>query len=173
MEKTQTDPVDTSNPAYRHGHAGRGKFSPEYHSWASMWQRCTNPSRRSYEYYGGKGVTVCPEWKDFTVFLADMGARPPNTSLDRVDVSGGYSKENCRWADSVTQARNSVQVVWVELNGERRRLVEWCEVLGMSINTVRARTKRGMNYPEALTTPILSPLDSARHLNKVRKPKRR
>ena len=81
-----------------------------------------------------------------------MGPRPTGMSLDRVDVQGDYTPENCRWTDTTTQARNSVQVVWVELNGERKRLVEWCEQLGISINTVRARVKfQGMDYPEALT----------------------
>lgn len=150
MERT----VDKNNPAYRHGHSGRGKFSPEYHSWASMWQRCTNPKRYGYKHYGGKGVTVCPEWKDFVVFLRDMGPRPRGFSLERVDVNGNYEPRNCKWASTTEQARNSVQVVWVELGGVRKRLVEWCDELCISINTVRDRVKHyGMDYATALTTP--------------------
>ena len=142
-----------SNPAYTHGHT-TGGFSPEYHSWSSMIQRCTNPKRGSWKHYGGKGVKVCGRWISFENFLADMGPRPAGTSLDRVDVQGDYTPENCRWADTTTQARNSVQVVWVELNGERKRLVEWCEQIGISINTVRCRVKtHGWSYAEALLTP--------------------
>lgn len=146
--------VDKNNPAYKHGHSGKRRVSPEYHSWASMIQRCTNPRRYSYKHYGGKGVKVCDRWRKFENFLADMGARPPGTSLDRIDVDGDYKPENCRWADNVTQARNSVQVVWVEIDGERRRLVEWCELRRLSINTVRARVKtHGWSYPQAIMTP--------------------
>ena len=149
------DTVDKSNPAYRHGHAGRGKFSPTYHSWASMIQRCTNPTRRCRKYYLDKGITVCPEWMSFDSFLRDMGERPLGTSLERRDGSKGYSKDNCCWADATTQNRNSSQVVWVEINGVRKRLIEWCEDLGLSINTVRDRVKyKGMTYAQAITTPI-------------------
>ena len=143
----------SDNPAYTHGHTS-GKFSPEYHSWASMLQRCTNPLRKGYKHYGGKGVQVCARWLKFENFLADMGSRPEGMSLDRIDVQGNYTPENCRWADKVTQARNSVQVVWVEMLGERKRLVEWCEQLGVSVNTVRDRVKYyGMTYQEAILKP--------------------
>lgn len=141
------------NPAHKHGHT-TGKFSPEYHSWSCMIQRCTNPKRKSYKHYGGKGVRVCSSWLVFENFLSDMGARPEGTSLDRIDVHGDYTPENCRWADRVTQARNSVQVVWVEIQGVRKRLVEWCEHYGVSINTVRARVRHyGLTYEEAILKP--------------------
>ena len=98
------------------------------------------------------------------VFLRDMGPRPEGHSLDRIDLSKGYFPANCRWATGVEQARNSVQVIWVEIAGERKRLVEWCEELKISINTVRDRVKfYGMDYPTALTTP---------NRNKLRKEKR-
>jgi hypothetical protein len=91
-----------------------------------MIQRCTNPKRDSYKHYGGKGVKVCDRWRQFENFLADMGSRPAGMTLERKDVNGDYEPSNCVWADAVTQARNSVQVVWVEIGGERKRLVEWC-----------------------------------------------
>ena len=94
-----------NNPAYKHGHTS-GKFSPEYYSWAAMWQRCTNPKRFSWVEYGGRGISVCPEWKSFETFLKDMGARPPKHSLDRVDVNGDYTPQNCRWATHSEQSFN-------------------------------------------------------------------
>lgn len=143
-----------SNPAFTHGHTTDG-FSPEYHSWSGMIQRCTNPKRSSYKHYGGRGIKVCNRWRTFENFLADMGPRPAGLSLDRIDVNGDYEPDNCRWADTTTQARNSVQVVWVDINGERKRLVEWCELIGISINTVRCRVKKhGWTYAQALTTPV-------------------
>lgn len=140
------------NPAYKHGHTEGGVFSPTYHSWVAMITRCCNPKRKTWKHYGGRGIGVCAEWANsFHAFLEDMGERPEGTSLDRIDNSKGYSKGNCRWADKTTQARNSDQVVWVVVNGERKRLVEWCEAFGISINTVRDRVKyKGYTYEGAI-----------------------
>jgi len=153
------------NPAYKHGHARRAGFSPTYHSWAGMLSRCTNPNTKYWARYGGRGIKVCVEWRDFEVFLADMGERPPGMTLDRRDNDKDYDKRNCRWADDVTQARNSKQVVWVEIEGIRKRLVEWCEEFGRSINTVRDRVKyHNMTYIEALmTAKQTKPFESCQH----------
>ena len=82
------DQSGKNNPAYRHGHTSGGKFSPEYHSWASMWTRCTNSKIKNYKHYGGKGVKVCTAWGSFETFLADMGPRPEGYSLERKKVAG-------------------------------------------------------------------------------------
>jgi hypothetical protein len=72
--------------------------SREYSSWKSMLQRCTNPKAPDYSRYGGKGITVCDRWKDFKNFLADMGNRPHDHVLDRINNKGNYEPSNCRWA---------------------------------------------------------------------------
>ena len=95
-----------NNPAYKHGHT-ESKFSPEYHSWSSMIQRCTNSTRASWKYYGGKGITVCDRWiHSFEAFLEDMGLRPEGMTLDRIDGDKGYFLENCRWATKKEQSSN-------------------------------------------------------------------
>lgn len=88
-----------------HGHAG-GYPSATYISWSRMWQRCTDESRDDYARYGGRGITVCEEWRDFATFLADMGERPAGRTLDRINNDGAYEKTNCRWSTPVEQAAN-------------------------------------------------------------------
>jgi len=79
-----------------------------YYLWRSMVSRCYYENRPDYPYYGGRGITVCDRWRNsFVAFYEDMGERPENMTLDRVDNSKGYSPENCRWATLETQQANT------------------------------------------------------------------
>lgn len=78
-----------------------------YNTWRAMLRRCNNPKDKDYPRYGARGITVCSEWEDYRVFAADMGEPEGEQTLDRVDNSKGYSKENCRWASPHVQAINS------------------------------------------------------------------
>lgn len=89
-----------------HGHTRKGTHSPTYASWQAMIQRCTNPKNDNWERYGGRGITICSDWMDFRGFLADMGERPPKTTLDRIDNDGNYEPGNVRWAPPKVQAHN-------------------------------------------------------------------
>lgn len=89
---------------------GKSK-TKEYKIWHSMILRVDNENDIGYKNYGGRGITVCARWKEvkgggFTNFLEDMGTCPKGSSLDRINVNGDYSKENCRWAISSVQAFN-------------------------------------------------------------------
>lgn len=95
--------LGNGNPNYSHGFYG----TSTYKSWQSMKERCYNPKSTSYFRYGEKGITICNRWLDsFENFLADMGERPEGTTIDRIDGSKGYCKENCRWATKIDQSRN-------------------------------------------------------------------
>lgn len=85
-------------------HGGYG--TPTYASWASMIQRCKNPNRPNYAWYGGRGVRICAAWEKFENFLRDMGERPAGRTLDRLDPDGHYEPANCRWATKLEQSRN-------------------------------------------------------------------
>jgi hypothetical protein len=93
----------------KHGHNRRGGPSPEYNSWRGMIERCTNTRSRYYPNYGGRGITICTRWLRFENFLADMGARPPDKTLDRINTDGNYERSNCRWASMAIQARDARQ----------------------------------------------------------------
>jgi len=88
----------------KHGMYG----TPEYMAWQDMLKRCNNENNQAYINYGGRGISVCPEWTNsFEVFYKDMGCRPSDLhSLDRVDNDQGYDSDNCRWATTREQQRN-------------------------------------------------------------------
>lgn len=90
----------------RHGHARDGLTSPTYTSWENMISRCYNTNNPQYSDYGGRGITVCPGWRDFKNFLADMGERPYGLTLDRIDNDGNYELGNCKWSTRSEQQRN-------------------------------------------------------------------
>lgn len=92
-----------SRAATTHG----GRYTPEYSSWAAMRRRCLKPTDKDYPRYGGRGITVCPQWIDsFETFRDDMGPRPAGMTLDRINGSLGYDPSNTRWAPAKVQGRN-------------------------------------------------------------------
>ncbi len=81
--------------------------SRTYKSWCAMKERCTNPNFYSFHNYGGRGITICERWiYNFQNFLDDMGIRPENKSLDRINTNGNYEPSNCKWATRKEQANN-------------------------------------------------------------------
>lgn len=108
--------------------------------WKGMKQRCDNPKRKDYAYYGGRGISYDPKWSTLSGFLADMGDRPSlKHTLDRIDSNKGYSKDNCRWATRSQQARNQRNNIIVD----GRLLVEMAEQEGVNLRTMYSRHYRG------------------------------
>lgn len=134
----------------KHGHS-LGRRSPEYRSWTAMWDRCSNPAGGNWPGYGGRGITVTDRWKDFEVFLADMGARPAGTTLDRRDNSKGYEPDNCRWATADEQNGNRRTSLILEHGGRRQSLSAWAREVGLHKATISMRLRAGWSVEDALT----------------------
>lgn len=125
---------------------GLAKQIPEYHIWCAMNRRCTNPNAPDYDRYGGRGITVCKQWKSFAQFLADMGRRPSKKhSLDRIDNDQDYNPENCRWALSTTQQNNKQNNKLITHNGQTHTLAEWSKITGIKPSTLSWRIRN--NWP--------------------------
>ena len=143
----------------KHGHSGRvsnnGKVTRTYKSWTHMRDRCLNSNCKAYSNYGGRGITICDEWIKYENFLQDMGEVPEGHSLDRIDVNGNYCKENCRWADDITQSRNRRCVEKYEYNDFIGTITEHAEKYNLNANLVRRRmNKYGWGIEKAITTPL-------------------
>ena len=123
----------------KHGKWG----SPEYWAWASLRQRCLNPANPQFHDYGGRGITVCPEWaNDFMAFY-NHGPRPsPRYSIDRKDNNKGYEPGNVRWAVRGDQQRNRRNNVWITVGDETLCRQDWANRLGYTETQLANRLKR-------------------------------
>jgi hypothetical protein len=131
-----------------HGEASRpgGKVTREYRIWCGMKNRCLNNKLDIYARYGGRGITISPDWiKSYETFLSDMGRCPDGHTLDRIDNKGPYSKANCRWATRSTQARNRRNSVKINYGGRFMLLIDVAEVLDIPYHTAYSRVRRTGN----------------------------
>jgi hypothetical protein len=129
----------------RHRHTLGLTRSATHVAWTNMIQRCTNQSRPDFSFYGGRGISVCPQWREsFTRFLADMGERPsPKHSLDRFpDQNGNYEPGNCRWATKHEQMQNTRHTRRITFNGETMGLNAWAKRIGINKESLRYRLNR-------------------------------
>ncbi len=137
-----------------HGFAKRKQTHPIYRTWKGMWRRCTKPESDDWENYGGRGIVVCERWKSFSSFMEDMlPTWKPGFTIERVDNSKGYSKENCVWATRQDQNNNKRNVHPITFNGQTKTLVEWSSELGGNKALLHIRLRRGWSIERAVSTP--------------------
>lgn len=125
--------------------------TPIHNLWSGMVQRCTDPNHPHYADYGGRGITVCEEWKTFENFYADMGERPEGMWLEREDNDKGYSKSNCKWATPLEQGQNKRNNVKLTYNGKTQTLAAWSRETGLKYRTIHARLNAGKTAEEVLS----------------------
>lgn len=137
-----------------HGQSGgAGKESRSYRAWRAMRDRVVNakPGTRNYDNYAGRGITVCPQWSKFSVFLADMGNPPADRlTLERMDNDLGYTPENCRWAEPIDQVRNRRKTLFLKLGGVEKPLSVWCGIKRINYSTALWRYHRGLSPDQIL-----------------------
>lgn len=129
-----------------------------YEIYKGIKRRCCNPSDASYKNYGGRGITICDEWKsnflNFYYWSMENGYND-NLSIERIDVNGNYCPENCKWIPFKKQMRNKRNNVLLEFNGETKTIAEWAEILNIKYITLYNRLRLwGWSVEKALTTPV-------------------
>jgi len=138
----------------RHGHWQGGKGTRVHAVWSSMKSRCLNPRSQAYGNYGGRGISVCEKWKNFTGFLADMGECAPGMTLERKDNNGNYEPSNCYWASRTQQTRNRRCSIHLTFLGRTLHLKEWSDRTGLPYRLLCSRVGRGWSTEKTLTTML-------------------
>lgn len=145
----------TGDARRSHGRSG----DAIYRIWCGIKTRCSNPGRREFSYYGGRGISVCERWRDgdgsrsgFECFVADMGERPsPDHSVERIDNDGNYDPNNCVWATTLEQRRNTSATYKIAHGGEVLSTAAWSERTGIPALQIGRRIGRGWSVDRALT----------------------
>lgn len=129
----------------------RKEYIKEYRIWKAMRARCNAPCYKESNYQK-KGIKCCRRWQSFEHFLSDMGTCPEGYSLDRINNDLGYFPENCRWANSNTQAKNRGKFTpQYYYKGECHILKDWSKILNINYSTLRKRILiMGMSLEQAI-----------------------
>lgn len=132
--------------------------NPERYTLAEMIRRCHDPRHSAFRHYGGRGISVCDNWRSnpggFEEFFAHVGPRPSvKHSIDRIDNNGNYEPGNVRWSTQLEQNRNTRTAAKITAFGKTQCIAAWSEETGIHMRTLSERIKR-WGTERALTTPI-------------------
>lgn len=154
-----------------HGACSYGRPERLYRIYRSMIERCYNRNNVSYGNYGGRGITVCKEWKEnysaFKTWAIENGYKETKSrkeqSIDRIDNDKGYEPSNCRWTTMKVQRNNQrprkeyKKRAMIIYKGQKRPKRDVCKEFGISVETFDYRVKKkGMDVYDALTLPLIS-----------------
>ena len=124
-----------------------------YGIWLQIKNRCFNSNTGRYKDYGGRGITMCDEWKDNFQTFYDWSMShgySDDLTIDRIDNNGNYEPSNCRWVTVKEQNRNKRNVKFITYGGKTQTIPEWTKELHLGKETIRERLKRGYTDYEAL-----------------------
>ena len=135
-----------------------------YRIWCAMIQRCYNANNKQYHFYGGRGITVCDDWKNNFQAFYDWsylnGYTDEKTltgrhklTIDRVDNDGNYEPSNCRWVTQKEQSNNTRKNHLIVINGETKTMQQWADLYNINKHTFYARYKKGLRE-ESLILPV-------------------
>ena len=125
--------------------------------WDGMHNRCENEKNPAYKNYGGRGISICKEWEhDFVSFYnwSMSNGYVDGLSIDRIDVNGPYSPDNCRWIPIGDQAKNTRKNLFFNINGERMTLAEMSRRFNVPYERLYWRIKTGWDIQKAITMPL-------------------
>lgn len=130
-----------------------------YKVWNAMKSRCYYEKSEMFKHYGGRGITVCDEWKNSFISFYDWSikngydenAERGQCTIDRIDVNGNYEPNNCRWATIKQQANNTRRNHFIEYNGKTQTVSQWANELGVEPDSIFNRLQKGFTEEEALT----------------------
>jgi hypothetical protein len=128
------------------------KSHPLYGVWRGIKERCLNINSKKYPDYGGRGITICPEWQNsMEKFYEDMlPGYQKGLQIDRIDNDKGYCKSNCRWAERLVNANNKRNNVFITVHGETLTAAEWGRKLNIKDNTIANRKLKGFSDEECI-----------------------
>lgn len=133
-----------------------GKRERLYRIWAGMKSRCYIESATGYKHYGGRGITVCDEWKDnyenFRKWALENGYSDGLT-IERIDVNGNYEPSNCKWIAPEAQTRNTRHNVFITINGETKILTDWARIYNIPYKVVSTRLRKGISTDHLFDPP--------------------
>lgn len=130
---------------------------PLYNTYRSMIKRCYNEKTRFFCHYGGRGITVCKEWRDdrlvFRKWALENGWQP-KLQIDRIDVNGNYEPANCRFVTAKVNLANRRTTVWIDYKGRKIKLLDACEEFDVPYRLLYIRIfQEGWSVEKAITTP--------------------
>ncbi|PKH09828.1 hypothetical protein [Planomicrobium sp. MB-3u-38] len=146
-----------ANTVHSFSSNGKGRTPRLYSIWRNMKQRCFNPKATKYNRYGGRGITVCEDWRvyiNFHRWAVENGYQDTHT-LDRKNGDGNYEPGNCQWVPVAIQNLNKSDNRVIEFSGKKMTLKEWSDSLDINYTTLRARLDQyGWSVDKAFKTPV-------------------
>jgi hypothetical protein len=128
-----------------------------YSTWSAMIQRCCNENSRAYKDYGGRGITVCDEWRlsieTFHGWAVNNGYKE-NLTIERIENNGNYCPSNCKWIPMKDQLRNQRTSKRLTYKNQTKIAADWGRELGIPASTICARKRSGWSDERALSQPV-------------------